>query len=94
MSRCMDSSYKYGGSRYDKYTYQKYIYNIEIGTNGCEHRFAKYFYQLGYKLHNEPNLIKIHHNHCSDLRNENSRKSMWNFYTDYFGIMPCLNNLY
>ena len=49
------------------------LFNFELGIPGCDNHITYLFNTLGYKLYNEPFLIKTYHNHASNFRTYNSK---------------------
>ena len=48
------------------------LFNFQLGIPACDNHINYLFTILGYRLHNEPFLIKIYHNHATELRTYNS----------------------
>jgi hypothetical protein len=44
------------------------LFNFQLGILGCDNHVAYIFNILGFKLYNEPFLIKTYHNHASNFR--------------------------
>jgi len=44
------------------------LFNFQLGVLGCDNYIAYIFNILGFKLYNEPFLIKTYHNHASNFR--------------------------
>jgi len=44
------------------------LFNFELGIPGCDNHITYILSILGYKLYNEPFLIKTYHNHASNFR--------------------------
>jgi hypothetical protein len=44
------------------------LFNFELGIPGCDNHITYLLSILGYKLYNEPFLIKTYHNHASKFR--------------------------
>jgi hypothetical protein len=42
--------------------------NFYLGAPGCDHAFAYLFYSFGYKIYNEPYIIKTYHYHRDEFR--------------------------
>ena len=42
--------------------------NFYLGAPGCDNAFAYLFNQFGYKLYNEPTIIKTYHYHTKESR--------------------------
>jgi len=47
------------------------IFNFNLGVPGCDNKLVYLFLILGYKVFNDPLLIKTYHNHSSQTRNYN-----------------------
>ena len=45
------------------------IFDFNFGVPGCDNKLVYLFLILGYKVYNDPLLIKTYHNHKSQLRN-------------------------
>ena len=50
---------------------QQKLFNFELGIPGCDNHIIYLLKVLGYRVHNEPYLLKIYHNHGTDKRNFN-----------------------
>ena len=48
------------------------LFNFELGVPGCDNHITYIFSSLGFKLYNEPFLIKTYHNHLSNFRTYNN----------------------
>ena len=48
---------------------QTKLFNFNFGVPGCDNKINYLFLILGYKIYNDPFLIKTYHNHKSQLRN-------------------------
>ena len=48
------------------------LFNFELGVPGCDNHITYIFSSLGFKLYNEPFLIKTYHNHSSNFRTYNN----------------------
>ena len=59
-------------SNYNINKEQSKIFNFELGIPGCDNHIIYLFMILGYKVYNEPYLIKTYHNHGTQKRNYNS----------------------
>jgi len=47
------------------------IFDFNFGVPGCDNKICYLFLILGYKLYNDPLLIKTYHNHKTEYRNYN-----------------------
>tara|TARA_Y100000591_G_C21840895_1_gene705568 strand:- start:1047 stop:2804 length:1758 start_codon:yes stop_codon:yes gene_type:complete len=47
------------------------IFKFNFGVPGCDNKLVYLFLILGYKVYNDPILIRSYHNHASQLRNYN-----------------------
>lgn len=63
--------------------------NIMLGIPGCDNHFTYILNSLGYKIYNEPLLIKTYHNHQSNIRNYTSNEVI---YKPYIFIKPADSN--
>lgn len=59
-------------SNYNIKKEQSKIFNFELGIPGCDNHIIYLFMILGYKVYNEPYLIKTYHNHETQKRNYNN----------------------
>ena len=59
-------------SNYNINKEQSKIFNFELGIPGCDNHIIYLFMILGYKVYNEPYLIKTYHNHETQKRNYNN----------------------
>lgn len=48
------------------------MFNFQLGIPACDNHINYLFMILGYKVYNEPFLIKIYHNHKTEIRTYNS----------------------
>jgi hypothetical protein len=44
------------------------LFNFQLGILGCDNHITYLFCALGFKIYNEPFLIKTYHNHASNFR--------------------------
>jgi len=49
------------------------LFNFELGIPACDNHIIYLFIILGFKVHNEPYLIKTYHNHNTEKRNYNEK---------------------
>ena len=59
-------------SNYNIKKEQSKIFNFELGIPGCDNHIIYLFMMLGYKVYNEPYIIRTYHNHESQKRNYNN----------------------
>jgi hypothetical protein len=55
-------------SNYNILSQHNKLFNFELGIPGCDNHITYILSILGYKLYNEPFLIKTYHNHASNFR--------------------------
>ena len=48
------------------------LFNFQLGVPGCDNHINYIFIILGFKVHNEPFLIKTYHNHRTKIRTYNN----------------------
>jgi hypothetical protein len=63
------------------------LFNFYLGVLGCDNHITYLFSTLGFKLYNEPFLIKTYHNHASNFRTyDNSTR----IFGQYILVKPIL----
>jgi len=75
---------------------QQEMFDYRMGKNGCDNKTVYVFSILGFACHNEPTIIKIYHNHTSQIRNYlNDGKIPGPYYSihPFVSNMPPPNNL-
>jgi len=63
------------------------LFNFQLGVLGCDNHITYIFSILGFKLYNEPFLIKTYHNHASNFRTYDNTTRI---YGQYILIKPIL----
>ena len=51
------------------------LFNFELGIPGCDNHIIYLFMILGYRVYNEPYIIKTYHNHATQKRNYNNNSN-------------------
>ncbi len=59
-------------SRQNIVEYHRKLFNFQLGQPACDNHINYLFSILGYRVHNEPFLIKTYHNHATQIRSWNS----------------------
>lgn len=77
------------------YTYndEKDIFNFRLGIPGCDNKVMYLFQVLGYKIINDPYLVKIYHYHTSNSRTYTSNDRLTSPFMKCFPILPKINNI-
>ena len=71
---------------------QQKLFNFELGIPGCDNHIIYLLKVLGYRVHNEPYLLKIYHNHGTEKRNYNNNSKR--IQKPWIRLLPFLNNNY
>jgi hypothetical protein len=50
--------------------------NFELGMPGCDNSIAYLFHSFGYKIYNEPFIVKTYHYHTTNIRNYNRENTI------------------
>lgn len=79
-------------SSYNNILNYKNIFDIELGTPGCDNKVLYLFKILGMNCYNEPELIRTYHYHRVQTRNYdfNTKRPPY----PYYGIYPVLKSDY
>lgn len=79
-------------SNYNSILCNNNIFNIELGTPGCDNKIIYLFKLLGFKCYNEPEIIKTYHYHRIQTRNYDHNTPRPNY--PYYAIFPALKHHY
>ena len=79
-------------SDFNNLLYNKNIFDIQLGTPGCDNKIIYLFKLLGFKCYNEPEIIKTYHYHKILTRNYNNNTERPAY--PYYGIFPALKDDY
>lgn len=79
-------------SNFNNILFNKNIFNIELGTPGCDNKIIYLFKILGFNCYNEPEIIKSYHFHKIMTRNydQNTKRPKY----PYYAIFPVLKHDY
>lgn len=79
-------------SKFNDILFNKDIFNIELGTPGCDNKIIYLFKLLGFNCYNEPEIIKSYHFHKIMTRNYDQNTKRPNY--PYYAIFPVLKHDY
>ena len=65
------------------------LFNFQLGAPACDNHINYVFMILGFKVHNEPFLIKTYHNHNTSIRTYNN--STENVVKPWVSLMPIVH---
>jgi hypothetical protein len=79
-------------SKFNNILFNKDIFDIELGTPGCDNKIIYLFKILGFNCYNEPEIIKSYHFHKIMTRNYDQNTKRPNY--PYYAIFPVLKHDY
>ena len=79
-------------SNFNNILFNKDIFDIELGTPGCDNKIIYLFKLLGFNCYNEPEIIKSYHFHKIMTRNYDQNTKRPNY--PYYAIFPVLKHDY
>lgn len=79
-------------SKFNNILFNKDIFDIELGTPGCDNKIIYLFKILGFNCYNEPEIIKSYHFHKIMTRNYDQNTKQPNY--PYYAIFPVLKHDY
>ena len=79
-------------SKFNNILHNKNIFDIELGTPGCDNKIIYLFKILGFNCYNEPEIIKSYHFHKIMTRNYDQNTTRPNY--PYYAIFPVLKHDY
>ena len=79
-------------SKFNNILFNKDIFDIELGTPGCDNKIIYLFKILGFNCYNEPEIIKSYHFHKIMTRNYDQNTKRPNY--PYYAIFPALKHEY
>ena len=79
-------------SNFNNILFNKDIFDIELGTPGCDNKIIYLFKILGFNCYNEPEIIKSYHFHKIMTRNYDQNTKRPNY--PYYAIFPVLKHDY
>lgn len=79
-------------SKFNNILFNKDIFDIELGTPGCDNKIIYLFKLLGFNCYNEPEIIKSYHFHKIMTRNYDENTKRPNY--PYYAIFPVLKHDY
>lgn len=79
-------------SKFNNILFNKDIFDIELGTPGCDNKIIYLFKLLGFNCYNEPEIIKSYHFHKIMTRNYDQNTKRPNY--PYYAIFPVLKHDY
>ena len=79
-------------SKFNNILHNKNIFDIELGTPGCDNKIIYLFKLLGFNCYNEPEIIKSYHFHKIMTRNYDQNTKRPNY--PYYAIFPVLKHDY
>ena len=79
-------------SNFNNILFNKDIFDIELGTPGCDNKIIYLFKILGFNCYNEPEIIKSYHFHKIMTRNYDKNTKRPNY--PYYAIFPVLKHDY
>jgi len=79
-------------SKFNNVLFNKDIFEIELGTPGCDNKIIYLFKLLGFNCYNEPEIIKSYHFHKIMTRNYDENTKRPNY--PYYAIFPALKHDY
>lgn len=79
-------------SKFNNILFNKDIFDIELGTPGCDNKIIYLFKILGFNCYNEPEIIKSYHFHKILVRNYDQNTKRPNY--PYYAIFPVLKHDY
>lgn len=79
-------------SKFNNILFNKDIFDIQLGTPGCDNKIIYLFKLLGFNCYNEPEIIKSYHFHKIMTRNYDQNTKKPNY--PYYAIFPVLKHDY
>ena len=79
-------------SKFNNILFNKNIFDIELGTPGCDNKIIYLFKLLGFNCYNEPEIIKSYHFHKIMTRNYDENTKRPNY--PYYAVFPVLKHDY
>lgn len=79
-------------SKFNNILFNKDIFDIQLGTPGCDNKIIYLFKLLGFNCYNEPEIIKSYHFHKIMTRNYDQNSKRPNY--PYYAIFPVLKHDY